>query len=55
MNEYIAERLAYLRQKIEEEGISYGELVELEQLSPYIDKNDVRLLEWAGVKEGENI
>ena len=44
-------RLEYLRGEIEKECISYGEIAELQSLSKYIDKNDVLLLEWAGVKE----
>jgi len=44
-------RLEYLRKQIENENISYGEIAELQSLSKHIDKNDVVLLEWAGVKE----
>ena len=47
----IKERLEYLRQEIEAERISYGEIAELEGLADHIDKGDVVLLEWAGVKE----
>lgn len=44
-------RLEYLRREIEAERISYGELAELQSLVNYIDKDDVILLEWAGVPE----
>jgi len=47
----IKEKLEYLRQEIKNERISYGEIAELQGLAEYIDKNDVELLEWAGVKE----
>ena len=45
------DRLEYLRQEIENEQISYGELAELQSLAAYIDPGDVLLLEWAGVPE----
>lgn len=44
-------RLEYLRKQIKNECISYSEIAELQSLKNYIDKNDVLLLEWAGVKE----
>jgi hypothetical protein len=44
-------RLEYLRQELRSESISYGELAELQSLSKYIDKDDVELLEAAGVAE----
>jgi len=47
----IKERLEYLRKQIENENISYGEIAELQGLKEYIDKDDVLLLEWAGVCE----
>ena len=47
------ERLKYLRGEIEAERISYGEIAELMSLVDYIDKDDVLLLEWAGVPEFE--
>lgn len=47
----IKTRLEYLRKQIENENISYGEIAELESLKEYIEKNDVLLLQWAGVKE----
>lgn len=45
------ERLEYLRSQIEAERISYGEIAELQELTDYIDPDDVVLLEWAGVPE----
>ena len=53
MTPEIKARLEYLRGEIEKESISYGEIVELESLAQYIDKNDVQLLEWANVPEHE--
>lgn len=47
----VAERLEYLRQTILREDISYEEIAELQGYKKYIDKNDVLLLQWAGVKE----
>jgi hypothetical protein len=47
----IKKRLKYLREEIEAERISTGEIVELQLLAEYIDKGDVILLEWAGVPE----
>lgn len=47
----IKQRLEYLRGEIKAERISYGEIAELQSLSKHIDKGDVLLLEWAGIKE----
>ena len=47
----IKSRLEYLRTELRAERISYGELFELQSLIPYIDKDDVELLESAGVPE----
>ena len=44
-------RLEYIRKQIENEYVSYWEIVELQWLVEYIDKNDVLLLERAGVEE----
>jgi len=44
-------RLEEIRKSIIVENISYGEIAELQGLIEYIDKNNVQLLEWAGVKE----
>jgi hypothetical protein len=47
----IKKRLEELRKEIRSESISYGEIAELQSLAEHIDKNDVELLEWAGVEE----
>ena len=47
----IKNRLEYLRKEIVAERISYGEIVELQELSKHIQPGDVLLLEWAGVPE----
>jgi len=47
----IKDRLEYLRQEIEAERLSYGEIAELQSLIEYIDPSDTLLLEWAGVPE----
>lgn len=44
-------RLEYLRGEINAERISYEEIAELQSLIPYIEPDDVQLLEWAGVPE----
>ena len=49
------ERLEYLREQIENECISYGEIAELQGLAEYIDWSDTLLLEWAGVPEGYKV
>jgi len=43
----IQERLEYLRHEIQNEQISYGEIVELQGLADDIEPNDFELLEWA--------
>jgi len=40
----INERLEELRIELRNECISYGELIELEELREYIDENDIELL-----------
>ena len=45
----VQERLEYLRGEIEAERISYGEIVEFQDLAEHIEPGDVLLLEWAGV------
>lgn len=50
MSEY-QERLEQIRQALRDECVSYGELVELADLVPYIAEGDVELLEAAGVPE----
>lgn len=51
----VKQRLEYLRGKLRaegiSEGISYGELAELQSLVKYIDPGDIELLEAAGVPE----
>ena len=47
----IKQRLEYLRGELRAERISYEELAELQSLAEYIDKDDVELLEAAGVPE----
>ena len=42
----IIERLEYLREEIQNERISYGEIIELNNLKKYIDKSDIELLQW---------
>lgn len=51
MAKSINERLQYLREQIEAESISWGEVAELEGLAEHIPAGDVQLLEWAGVPE----
>jgi hypothetical protein len=51
MKNQIANRLEYLREQIKGECISYGEIVELQSLAEHIGKDDVELLQWAGVEE----
>lgn len=50
----IKDRLEYLRRELRAERISYGELFELQSLSDHIAKDDVELLEAAGVPEFTN-
>lgn len=45
------QRLDYLRRELRAERMSYGELVELQELADYIEPGDVELLEAAGVPE----
>lgn len=47
------QRLEYLRGEIRAEQISYEEIAELMELADYIEPDDVELLRWAGVEEGE--
>ena len=47
----IKERLEELRIEIRAERISQEEILELQSLVEHIDKDDVELLEWAGVEE----
>lgn len=54
ITEEIKGRLEYLRREIQAERISYGELIELQSLTEYIEEGDVLLLQWAGVEEHLN-
>lgn len=47
-------RLEEIREEIRSERVSIGELIELKSLIEFIDKDDVELLEWAGVPEFKN-
>ena len=51
MDNTIKNRLEELRQELRKECISYGELIELQSLSKYIESNDTELLESAGIPE----
>lgn len=42
----INERLEYLREEIQNERISYAEIIELNNLKQYIQENDIELLQW---------
>ena len=46
MNTEIKKRLEYIREEIQNECISYGEIAELQTLKSYIDKDDTELLQW---------
>jgi hypothetical protein len=48
---YEKRRLEYLRGELRAERMSYAELAELQSLAKFIDKDDVELLEAAGVPE----
>jgi hypothetical protein len=50
----IENRLEELRKELREERISYGELIELQNLSNYIDENDIELKQAAGIPENKN-
>jgi len=47
----VKKRISYLKKQIKNECIGYWEIAELQELKKYIDKNDILLLEWAGVSE----
>jgi len=47
----LRDRLEYLRGELRNGQISYGEIAELQSYSDYIGKDDVELLEAAGVPE----
>jgi hypothetical protein len=48
-------RLQDIRESIKNESVSYGELTELEGLAKqgYVEKDDVLLMQWAGVPESK--
>jgi hypothetical protein len=48
------QRLEEIREEIRSERVSIGELIELRSLVEFIEKDDVELLEWAGVPEFKN-
>jgi hypothetical protein len=52
--ENIKKRLEELRTELRNGCVSYGELAELHSLAEYIDKDDVELLQAAGVPEDLN-
>jgi len=54
MPKNIRARLKYLRQELQAERISYGELAELQSLIKFITPGDIELLEAAGVEEFKN-
>ena len=51
----IKQRLEELRTELRAEGISYGELVELQSLVPFIEQGAKELLEAAGVPEQSDL
>lgn len=52
--ESIKEQLSSIRKAIEDENVSYGEIAFLQGHFKYIPKDDILLLEWAGVEEQAN-
>ena len=44
-------RLEEIREAIQDENISYGEIVELQNMAQYIEDNDAELKQWAGIEE----
>ena len=49
--EQIKKTLEYLRGELRATRMSYEEVFDLQQLIPYIEKDDIELLEAAGVPE----
>ena len=47
----VKQRLEAIRKSIQNENVSYGELVELQSLSQYIDSNDIELRQAADIPE----
>ena len=52
--EEIQDRLQKIRDEIELEQVSYGELAELQRLAAFVDPADTLLREWAGFAEDEH-
>ena len=52
--ESIKKQLSSIRKAIEDESVSYGEIAFLQEHVKYIPKDDILLLEWAGVEEQTN-
>ena len=52
--ESIKEQVSSIRKAIEDENVSYGEITFLQAYVEYIPKDDILLLEWAGVDEQIN-
>ena len=50
----IKKQLYSIRKAIENENVSYGEIAFLQAHVKYISKDDILLLEWAGVEEQTN-
>ena len=53
MTRFEEDRLEQIRESIEAENVSWGEIVELQYLADFIKDDDLLLLEWAGVPEGD--
>lgn len=49
------ERLEEIREELNNESVSYGELAELQELTEFIEEGDVQLLEAAGVEEFDDV
>ena len=47
----IKKRCEEIRESIKNDNISYGEIAELQEFRKYIPKDDIELLQWAGIKE----
>lgn len=47
VSQHTKERLESIRESIQNEDISYGEIAELQSLAKYIDRDDMELLMWA--------
>lgn len=56
MTNKIKKRLQYLKREIKKEGISYGEILELQSLKKYvIESGDALLMQWAGIPEKRSV